>query len=195
MFLSRLARLVCAFLLFAAALQAAPALRLVPAPSRNFSRAAGRRVDTVVIHYLSGINVDRARWSDPRLCLDILRQYRVSAHYMIDRAGTVYTLVDEGNVAWHAGGSLMPAPDNRRGVNRFSVGIELIATHTSGFTDAQYDALATLVRGIKARHPIRDIVGHDQISGSRAVALGLRRDIKPDPGPRFDWGRFRGMVE
>ncbi len=190
--LVRAAGAVLLLLLFASAAFAA---RELSAPSRHYTKAASRRVDTVVIHYLSGINVDRSRWSDPNLCLEILRRYRVSAHYLIDRAGAVYTLVDERNIAWHAGGSIMPAPDNRRGVNRFSIGIELIATHTSGFTDAQYTALATLVRGIKSRHPIRAIVGHDQISGRRAVQLGLRKDVKPDPGPRFDWPRFRGMVE
>ncbi|HOF88473.1 MAG TPA: N-acetylmuramoyl-L-alanine amidase [Armatimonadota bacterium] len=191
---SRRARACGACLVLLLLASAASAAHVVSAPSRHYTKAAARRVDTVVIHYLSGINVDRSRWSEPALCLEILRRYRVSAHYLIDRAGTVYALVDERDIAWHAGGSIMPAPDNRRGVNRFSIGIELIATHTSGFTDAQYAALATLVRGIQRRHPIRHLVGHDQISGRRAVQLGLRKDVKPDPGPRFDWPRFRRMV-
>lgn len=188
--MSWLFRAAVALLLFAAL----PSFAVISTPSPYFTRAAGRAIDTIVIRYLSGINVDAGRWDDPRLCREILRQYHVSAHYLVDRAGRVYRLVDERDVAWHAGGSIMPAPDNRRGVNRFSIGIELIATHGSGFTDAQYDALATLVRGIMARHPIRHLVGHDQISGARAVRLGLRRDVKPDPGPRFDWARFRTSV-
>jgi AmpD protein len=191
MSLSRLS-LALGLLLLAAAVLAVP---VISSPSRHFSRSTGRAIDTVVIHYASGINVDPARWDDPQLVMHIFRDYRVSAHYLIARDGAIHRLVDERHVAWHAGGSIMPAPDNRRGVNRFSIGIELIGTRASGFTDAQYAALAELVRGITGRHPIRHLVGHDQIAGRRAVNLGLRKDVKPDPGPRFDWGRFRGMVE
>jgi N-acetyl-anhydromuramyl-L-alanine amidase AmpD len=34
-------------------------------------------------------------------------------------------------------------------------------------------------------------VGHEDIAGKRAVRRGLRVDIKTDPGPNFDWIRFR----
>ncbi|HEY3416512.1 MAG TPA: N-acetylmuramoyl-L-alanine amidase, partial [Armatimonadota bacterium] len=98
------------------------------------------------------------------------------------------------NIAWHAGGSIMPAPDNRRNVNRFSIGIENVATASSGFTDAQYRALSALITDIKHRHSIKHIVGHDQIGGERAVGMGLRRDVKPDPGPRFDWARLHQLL-
>jgi len=174
-------------------LQAA-SLRIVPAPVNTYRPAATRRIDTVVVHYMSGINVNRSRWADPQLNRRILQQNGVSAHYLIDRGGTVYRLVNERNIAWHAGGSIMPAPDNRRNVNRFSIGIEVIATATSGFTDAQYNALSHLISDIKQRHPIRQIVGHDEIAGTRAMQLGLRRDRKVDPGPRFDWSRLHRMI-
>lgn len=170
-------------------------LRFKFTPSPNCRRMASRHVDTVVVHYLSGINVDADRWDDPQLALQILRDNHVSAHYMIDRLGTAYQLVDESDVAWHAGGSIMPAPDNRRNVNTFSIGIEMIATKGSGFTDEQYGALTRLITEIKGRHAIRHLVGHDQISGKRAVGLGLRRDVKPDPGPHFDWGRLKSMLQ
>ncbi|MHB9026036.1 MAG: N-acetylmuramoyl-L-alanine amidase [Armatimonadota bacterium] len=171
---------------------AAPAgLRIVSAPSPHYTRSKGRTVDTVVIHYTSGINVDRDNWADPRVSMRIFRQYRVSAHYLIDRKGTMYRLVDERNIAWHAGGSIMPAPDNRRNVNRFSIGIEVIATASSGFTDAEYRALASLINDIKRRHRIKHLVGHDDIAGERAVGMGLRRDVKRDPGAHFDWGRLQ----
>ncbi len=165
-------------------------LRIIDAPSRNFTAAVSRHIDTVVLHYSSGINVKPSHWADPALVLSIFRRYRVSAHYLIARDGQVYRLVTEQNIAWHAGGSIMPAPDNRRGVNRFSLGIELIATPRSGYTDAQYTALAALLRAIASRYPIRHIVGHDEIAGSRTVRLGLRDDIKRDPGPLFDWNRI-----
>jgi N-acetyl-anhydromuramyl-L-alanine amidase AmpD len=180
---------VAAALLLLCGLQSARAFSLVAAPSPNYTPSRGRHIDTVVLHYSSAINVDPEHWTDPRAVMRIFRDYRVSAHYLIDRAGTVYRLVDEDDVAWHAGGSIMPAPDNRRNVNRFSIGIEIIGLPTRAFTDAQYDSLNALLAGIRSRHPIRHVVGHDQIAGPRAVGLGLRRDVKPDPGPSFAWGR------
>jgi len=181
-----------------AATQAKPASRasgglsMISAPNHNYSPAKSRRVDTIVMHFISGINVNRNRWDDSALARKILTDNRVSAHYLIARNGTAYKLVDEHNIAWHAGGSIMPTPDNRKNVNRFSIGIEIIATKKSGFTDAQYDTLAKLVSGIKSRYPIRNIVGHDEIAGRRAVGMGLRKDLKEDPGPLFDWGRVSG---
>jgi len=180
---------------YASAAQArVPKLRntqIISAPNSNYAPGHGRKIDTVVIHFMSAINVDQARWADPKLNEQILQDNGVSAHYLIDRAGTTYRLVSEQNVAWHAGGSIMPPPDNRRNVNSFSIGIELIATKDSGYTEAQYQALSTLLHDIKSRCPIHHIVGHDEISGSRAVRMGLRGDLKEDPGPLFDWSRVR----
>lgn len=168
--------------------------RIVSAPNPNFRPEHARHIDTVVIHYSSVINVDPAHWDNPQLVMGLLKRLHVSAHYLVDRSGTIYRLVDEQNVAWHAGGSIMPPPDNRKNVNNFSIGIENIATANSGFTDAQYRALAYLIRGIEQRYPIRHILGHDQIAGSRAIQLGLRADPKEDPGPHFDWPRLRAMI-
>lgn len=173
----------------------AGALKIISAPNPNYRAVKSRKIDTVVIHYISGINVEPKRWDNPKLNMDILKRNHVSAHYLVDRDGRVYQLVPERYVAWHAGGSIMPAPDNRRNVNSFSIGIESIATAKSGFTDAQYESLSQLVKQIEARHPIRNIVGHDQISGTRAVSLGLRKDVKPDPGSKFNWTRFRAMLQ
>ncbi|HEY3378291.1 MAG TPA: N-acetylmuramoyl-L-alanine amidase [Armatimonadota bacterium] len=172
-----------------------PALRFVSAPSPYFRPANGRLIDTVVLHYSSAINVDASRWSDPQLDLQIFRRYHVSAHYLIDRLGTVYQLVAEQNVAYHAGGSIMPAPDNRHNVNAFSIGIEMIATADSGYTDAEYTALNALLHRIKARYTITHIVGHEEIAGARATSMGLRRDRKEDPGPLFDWQRMYALLQ
>jgi len=177
------------------ALKAQPSsIHFVSAPSPNYRPMRSRHIDTIVLHYTSGINVDPRHWADPRVSLNIFKRYHVSAHYLVDRAGIIFQLVQEHNVAWHAGGSIMPAPDNRHNVNSFSIGIETIATAHSGFTDAQYRSLVYLIRGIEQRYPIRHLVGHDEIAGTRAVRMGLRRDLKEDPGPLFDWGRLRGLL-
>jgi N-acetyl-anhydromuramyl-L-alanine amidase AmpD len=139
---------------------------------------------------------------DPFRLEDILRlfvDFGVSSHYLIDREGVVRQLVPEERKAWHCGGSVMPPPDSRRGVNDFSIGVELVATAQSGYTDKQYDSCARLCVDIERRRGRMRYVGHEDIAGERAVSLGLRTDAKLDPGPLFDWpklGRERwGAIE
>jgi len=161
-------------------------------------RAGGQQaeVDTVVIHYTSAVNIDRRRPYDLSLILGIFCEYGVSSHYLITRRGKIYRLVPEEMKAWHAGPSIMPEPDNRTGVNEFSIGIELMATENSGFTKLQYLSLIRLCQDIEKRHGRAMIyVGHDDIAGERAVAMGLRKEPKTDPRPLFDWGFFMEKVK
>jgi N-acetyl-anhydromuramyl-L-alanine amidase AmpD len=147
------------------------------------------RIDTIVIHYMSAVAVDPARPYDMGRILRIFCDCGVSSHYLITRRGKIFSLVPEEAKAWHAGQSVMPEPDNRTGVNEFSIGIELAAAEDSGFTKLQYGALGRLCRDIMGRYGIKmAIVGHDMIAGERAVAMGLRKEPKIDPGPLFDWG-------
>ena len=151
--------------------------------------------DVTVIHYSSAV----LRCPDTPFALEevlsLFCEYGVSSHFLIDREGTLFRLVPIGKKAWHCGGSIMPEPDNRRGVNDFSVGIELLATGESGFTTAQYAALAELCAGNERIFGMRmTYVGHDTIAGKRAVALGLRTEEKTDPGSRFEWRRFFDML-
>lgn len=173
-------------------------LDIVPLPIPHFTAGPPtREIDTVVIHFTSGRYVEPENPYDVFLNWKIFNFYRVSSHYMIGRDGTIYQLVRESDTAWHAGGSIMPEPDNRRGVNAFSIGIELIGMYDVPFEDAQYEALIALVRDIRSRHsvPIQNIVGHEHIAGQRAVELGLRRSAKDDPGPSFDWDRLRAGLD
>ena len=110
---------------------------------------------------------------------------------MVARDGTVYKLVDEKNVAWHAGGSIMPAPDNRKNVNRFSIGIEIIATQQ----ERLHRGAVRCDEQAGERHQSRHTSGISSVTmksaGTRAVGMGLRKDLKQDPGPMFDWSRVR----
>jgi AmpD protein len=89
----------------------------------------------------------------------------------------------------------MPLPDLRTGVNDFSIGIELVATALSGFTDAQYASLGQLCNQLQRTqaHPFA-FWGHEDVAGEKALAMGLRADIKLDPGPLFDWPRLGRLV-
>jgi len=102
---------------------------------------------------------------------------RVSAHFLIRRDGAVLQFVSTELRAWHAGES------NWRGrarCNDFSIGIELEGSDDTAFEDVQYVALAALVRALRARYSIADIVGHADVAPDR----------KTDPGPCFEWDRF-----
>jgi N-acetyl-anhydromuramyl-L-alanine amidase AmpD len=153
-------------------------------------------IDTIVIHYASAADLDPKRQFDALSVMRIFCDLGVSSHYLIDRKGAVYQLAPEEKKAWHCGGSIMPAPDNRRGVNDFSIGIELIATNLSGFTQKQYSNLGALCANIEKRYVKKIVyVGHEDIAGKRSVELGLRKDVKTDPGNNFDWGEFKKCLK
>lgn len=105
----------------------------------------------------------------------------VSAHFLIRRGGNLVQFVPCGARAWHAGES---AWKGRARCNDFSIGVELEGTGEAPFTAAQYRQLARLTRALKARYPIRDIVGHSDIAPGR----------KSDPGPHFEWRRYRALM-
>ena len=103
---------------------------------------------------------------------------KVSAHFLVRRDGGLVQFVPCGARAWHAGES---GWRGRTRCNDFSIGIELEGSDDAPFEDAQYAALAQLTDAIRARYPIADIAGHSDIAPGRKI----------DPGPRFDWERFR----
>lgn len=137
---------------------------------------ASRSIDTIVLHSsynaLGGdvYSVDRT--------IDEYEQYGVGAHYLIDRSGAVLRLVEEANIAYHAGSSKMP--DGRKNVNDFSIGIEMIATEDSGYTDKQYAAVNDLIADIRTRYKITNVLGHGDIAPGR----------KTDPW-KFDWKKLK----
>lgn len=108
---------------------------------------------------------------------------RVSAHCLIRRDGEVVQYVPFDKRAWHAGVSMY---HGRERCNDFSIGIELEGTDTTPYTDSQYQQLAAVTRTLIGLYPaIADnITGHSDIAPAR----------KTDPGPAFDWPRFRAML-
>ena len=153
-------------------------------------------IDVVIVHYISASKVEPLKPFDTDEILKIFCDFRVSSHYLIGRLGGIIRLVPEQKRAWHCGGSIMPEPDLRTGVNDFSIGIELAATDSSGFTLSQYRSLSLLCNDIEIRYGKEFVyAGHDQVAGNKAVELGLRDDPKIDPGPLFDWFFFNSSIE
>lgn len=109
---------------------------------------------------------------------------RVSAHLLVRRDGELIQYVDLGKRAWHAGSSRFAG---REACNDFAVGVELEGSDKVPYENAQYRVLAHATEEIRARFPAIDsqrIVGHSDIAPGR----------KTDPGPAFDWERFRSLV-
>ena len=108
---------------------------------------------------------------------------RVSAHCLIRRDGEIVQYVPFDQRAWHAGVS---SYHGRERCNDFSIGIELEGTDELAYTDAQYKQLVAVTHQLISRYPaIADnITGHSDIAPVR----------KTDPGPAFDWVKFRGLL-
>jgi AmpD protein len=110
-----------------------------------------------------------------------LEGLRVSSHLLVRRDGEIIQFVPLHQRAWHAGVSRWK---ERERCNDFSIGIELEGTDSTPYTDTQYERAARLAQLLSARFPIEDIVGHSDIAPER----------KSDPGPAFDWARFRALL-
>jgi N-acetyl-anhydromuramyl-L-alanine amidase AmpD len=128
-------------------------MRSHPSPNED-ARPANIAIDTIVLHATVFNTLD-----------EVIRHFdnpenQVSAHYTIDRDGTVVSHVPEDKRAWHAGKSKMK--DGRTAVNDFSIGIELVNLNDGQdpFPPAQIAALRGLLLEIMARHPIKYIVPH-----------------------------------
>lgn len=136
------------------------------------------RVRFLILHYTA---IDQAA------SLEELSRQNVSSHYLVsdDNPTTVFRLVDETQMAHHAGISHWKSYTQ---LNANSIGIEIVNLGYQETPDGrrylpypqqQIDALIILMKDIVARHKIKPefILGHAEIAPQR----------KPDPGPLFPW--------
>ena len=167
------------------------AARHVASPNCD-DRPAGAAVELLVIHNISlppgefggaGIVDLFTNRLDPRAhpYYAAIAGLRVSAHFLIRRDGEVIQFVPCSRRAWHAGVSSWCS---RERCNDYSVGIELEGCDDRPFEAVQYERLVALTRALRARYPVAGIVGHSDIAPGR----------KTDPGPCFDWTRFRALL-
>jgi N-acetylmuramoyl-L-alanine amidase len=148
---------------------------------RGFERVYGeRKIDALIIH--SSFCVNSLNPFDLYCVLAEYKRHGVAAHYLIDREGSIHRLVNEDNIAFHAGFGKMP--DGYNAINTRSMGIEIINSESEGPNDVQYAALARLVKDIKSRHRIKYIKGHNQIAPGR----------KSDPW-KFNWKNFYDSIK
>lgn len=128
--------------------------------------------------FMGRLDCDAHPWFDG------LRGLRVSAHGCIFRDGTITQYVPFNRRAWHAGKS---AFEGRETCNDYSIGIELEGCDDEPFTDAQYATLGEATRALLAAYPQ---LSAERIAGHADIAPGR----KTDPGPQFDWSRYRALI-
>ncbi|MDC3110658.1 N-acetylmuramoyl-L-alanine amidase [Pelagibacteraceae bacterium] len=152
-------------------------MKIISKPSPNFELKAKRRIKYIIIHYT---NLPSTQASLKHI---LNKRNKVSAHYLLDQKGKIYALVNEKDIAWHAGISSWKAD---KLLNKKSIGIELQNTGTAGnyekFPNQQISQLEKLILELQNKYNISNanILGHSDISPDRKI----------DPGPKFPWQRL-----
>lgn len=167
--------------------------RQVPSPNFN-QRPQQTEIQLVVIHnislppsqfgggYIEQFFQNRLDWS-AHPYFQTIEGMQVSAHLLILRSGEVLQCVNFNDRAWHAGrSSYLAKPE----CNDYSIGIELEGSDDLPFEAIQYQVLAEVVSALQQAYPKiqRHLAGHSDIAPGR----------KTDPGPYFDWSRFRSLL-
>ena len=114
------------------------------------SRQVGTKIDKIVLHCTEGSLASALaefQKSDSR---------KVSAHYVIDRNGDIYQMVNDCDCANHC-----------MGANHGSIGIEHVGSETDPLAPQQAVASAALIRWLLQQHqiPRTNIFGHDFTPG------------------------------
>ena len=168
--------------------------RFIASPNCD-ERPEGSVVELVVIHNISlppgefgGDGIERLFTNrldpDAHPYFAEIYQLRVSSHFLIRRDGSLVQFVACAQRAWHAGVSSWRG---RERCNDFSIGIELEGSDHVAFEASQYQSLATTVACLIDTYPSlseKHVAGHSDIAPGR----------KTDPGPFFDWQRFRTLL-
>ena len=126
----------------------------------NFAHMRTLPVTTLVLHSTEGASAESS--------IAVLQERHLSYHYMIERDGTLYRLVEPiHKVAWHAGLSLGPGGAS---VNNYSVGV-CFACRDDGkdpFTDEAVETLNWLIERLRDIFPtLKYITTHYWISPGR----------------------------
>ena len=144
----------------------------------------------IVIHYTVSGNLRQAldvfrpeRLSPARRELQGFGEVNVGAHFLVDKDGTVYSLLPTDVMGRHA-----------VGFNHCAIGIENVARRASDLTPAQLKANVALIHHLLEKHSsLRFLAGHHELRtvGTPHATLYLEMDPryqqsgKSDPGTAF----------
>ena len=149
-------------------------IKKIFSPNYDRKKRALNSVQILVFHY-TGMQSERE--SIKKLCNP---NFKVSSHYLINRRGKIFSLVQNRYVAWHAGKSCWGRHKN---LNKNSIGIELVNKgHQFGYTSfkkKQISSLVNLCKKLIKKYKIKkkNVIGHSDIAPLRKI----------DPGENFPW--------
>lgn len=164
--------------------------------------------DIIVIHFTAGSSLHSS--------VDVLTNADsgVSAHFAIGRSGDIVQMLPTNRIAWHAGESVYAG---RRGLNRYSIGIELdnagqLKANEDGLFESWFGSTYDESEVVAAQHPHQSFKGywHKYTDIQIAATMSLCRllcehypistvvghdEIAParkvDPGPAFPMEELR----
>jgi len=136
----------------------------------NFSM---RKPNFVILHHTAQDSIQQT------LRTFTLERTQVSAHYIIDKEGKVYQLLNDYLRAWHAGNGRWGSVTD---LNSISLGIEMDNNGKDPYTEPQITNLLTLLDTLKTNYniPMENFIGHGDVAPGRKV----------DPGTNFPWKRL-----
>lgn len=145
-----------------------------------------RKIDFLVLHHVEASSAEHA--------IEQFIRHKVSSHFLIDESGAIFNLVDENNIAYHAGTSFWKGCDS---LNKNSIGIEFINLEPfyKKFETAQMHSGIELCKYLIAKYNIEatNIVGHSDIAYYSSLQVANQDDLignlnrKQDPSHLFDW--------
>lgn len=152
-------------------IQTAPIIqeRLVTRGFRNIT--ATRTIDTIIIYSVIKETQDSG----------------TAFHYIIARSsGTIYRLVADNNIAYHAGTGIMPDGTRKNTINIFSIGIGLVYGKDDSPNELQYQSLSNLIKYLRQQYniPLENVL--------------RKQDISPDKGANpsnFDREYFNSLIK
>lgn len=146
-----------------------PAAKWKPLTGHSSPGTLAQR-NLVVLHITAGSTMEGAF----NTFQGSIAPHRVSAHFIIDRDGTVYQLLSISETAWHASA-----------VNGHSIGIENVAVPGKLMaTEAQYAASAALVRWLCEQMKVpadrTHVRSHNEASPADGHTLCCSGALDPD---------------
>jgi N-acetylmuramoyl-L-alanine amidase len=164
-----------------------PGASWVPASSANYSvadRTHDYPIDMIVIHDIEGTAASAiSAFQDP--------SRQASAHYVVDYNGAITQMVQEKDIAWHAG---------NWDYNTRSIGIEHAGYACCNYyTTAEYDASAHLIASICSRYGVpmdrTHVIGHYQVPDPNNPGLYGGSDHHTDPGSYWNWTYYMSQAQ
>ena len=153
--------------------------------SPNYRAGANRRILAIVDHITAGLMPGCLSW----MCYPASK---ASAHYLVCKDGTIYQLVADTDIAWHAGVVHRPSWTLYDGTNpnRYTIGIEHECLSGGELTEEQYQSTLWLHKELVRKHKIpidrQHIIGHYEIDSVN----------RPNcPGAQFPWARLMADLQ